>query len=91
MGPIRWVDILWPIFFKGRAEKIESRIELTPINLVRIGSWARAWIGQAHWAHFDSFFILNFLMTYYFLIIKNINFSIMKKYQIFVYRKKNSY
>ena len=89
MGPTRWVDPFWPIFFKGQVEKIESRIELTPISLVRIGSWARAWIGQVYLAYFGSFFILNFLMTtYYFLIIKNINFSIMKKYQIFVYRKK---
>ena len=59
------------------------------ISLARVGSWARAWIGQAHLAHFGSFFILNFLMTtYYFIIVKNINFSIMKKCQIFVYRKK---
>ena len=35
-----------------------------------------AWvIRSTHLVHFDSFFILNFLMTtYYFLIIKNISY-----------------
>ena len=47
----------------------------------------RAWVG-----HLVRFIFKFFLMiTYYFLIIKNISFSIMKKYKMVVYKKKNSY
>ena len=52
-----------------------TRIEVEFISLTRIGPWAVwAWVKSIHLVHFDSFFILKFLMTiYYFLIIKIIS------------------
>ena len=61
MASAWWVGLLWPIFFKGQAEKIVARIKLWSIDLT----------------HLANFFFL--ITTYYFSIIKNISFSVMKK------------
>ena len=70
MGP---VDPLSPLIFKCRTKKIKASIELRFIDPICYGSLG---LGSG----FSLFFILNFLMImYYFLIIKSISFSIIKK------------
>ena len=49
-------------------------------------------LGWPSWSIWFVFYFKFLIITYYFLIMKNISFSIMKNiYRIVVYRKKNSY
>ena len=53
-----------PLFFEVQAKKIGAQIEVSHIDPVRIGLHPiKAWPKPARLAHFNSFFILNFLMT----------------------------